>query len=112
MDNILNEFKLNKDNLCLNHAGVSPWPSRTVKAVNAFAEENMQQGSTRYLQWIKVEEDLKKQAATLINAPSENDIALLKNTSEALSLIAYGLDWNQGDNIVSSDQEFPSNRIV
>jgi selenocysteine lyase/cysteine desulfurase len=26
--------------------------------------------------------------------------------------VAYGLDWSVGDNIVSSDQEFPSNRIV
>jgi len=29
-----------------------------------------------------------------------------------LSLIAYGLDWQPGDNIVSTSQEFPSNRIV
>jgi len=27
-------------------------------------------------------------------------------------LVAYGLEWQAGDNIVSSDQEFPSNRIV
>ena len=47
-----------------------------------------------------------------MNAPSVNDIALLKNTSEALSVVAYGLDWKSGDNIVSSSQEFPSNRIV
>ncbi len=112
MDNFMKEFKLSDENICLNHAGVSPWPLRTVKAVHAFAEENMLQGSTRYLQWLKVEDNLKKQAAELINAPSENDIALLKNTSEALSIVAYGLDWNQGDNVVSSDQEFPSNRIV
>ncbi len=48
----------------------------------------------------------------LLNAPSSDDIALLKNTSEALSVVAYGLDWKKGDNIVSSNQEFPSNRIV
>ena len=40
------------------------------------------------------------------------DIALLKNTSEALSMVAHGLDWQAGDNVVIGDQEFPSNRIV
>ncbi len=112
LDTVLKEFKLQNNIIHLNHAGVSPWPLRTVKAAQVFAEENMSQGSTRYMQWLKVEDNLKKQAAALINAPSENDIALLKNTSEALSVVAYGLDWNTGDNIVSSDQEFPSNRIV
>jgi selenocysteine lyase/cysteine desulfurase len=36
----------------------------------------------------------------------------VKNTSEALSFVAAGISWQAGDNIVSSDQEFPSNRIV
>lgn len=47
----------------------------------------------------------------MINAPSINDIALIKNTSEGLSIIAHGLDWRAGDNIVTSNQEFPSNLI-
>jgi selenocysteine lyase/cysteine desulfurase len=48
----------------------------------------------------------------LINAPGPHDIALLKNTSEALSVVAFGLNWEPGDNIVTTDQEFPSNRVV
>jgi len=36
---------------------------------------------------------------------------LVKNTSEALSFVAYGLTWQAGDNIVSSNEEFPSNRL-
>ncbi len=106
------EFRLQDDLIYLNHAGVSPWPLRTADAVRQFAEENLLQGSTRYPEWIKVESALRMQARKLINAPSKNDIALLKNTSEALSVVAYGLDWKEGDNVVSSNQEFPSNRIV
>ena len=112
IDLIQKEFVLRKDLIYLNHAGVSPWPARTARAVEQFAEENMLQGSLRYPEWVKVETDLRDQARQLLNAPSKNDIALLKNTSEALSAVAYGLDWDPGDNIVSSDQEFPSNRIV
>ncbi len=111
--NLKNEEFLLQDGLIyLNHAGVSPWPVRTTMAVKDFAEENMVQGSQNYLKWIEVETSLRQKAERLINASSINDIALLKNTSEALSVVAYGLDWKTGDNVVSSDQEFPSNRIV
>ncbi|MDH5766576.1 MAG: aminotransferase class V-fold PLP-dependent enzyme, partial [Gammaproteobacteria bacterium] len=48
----------------------------------------------------------------LINAESDDEIALLKSTSEGLSVIAYGLNWQAGDNIVIAAEEFPSNRIV
>jgi selenocysteine lyase/cysteine desulfurase len=109
---IADEFNLRKDIIYLNHAGVAPWPLRTVKAVQEFADENMTQGSLRYPAWLEVETGLRKQAHKLINAPSPFDIALLKNTSEALSFVAYGLKWKNGDNIVSCNQEFPSNRIV
>ena len=61
---------------------------------------------------MSVESTLRQQLCNLINAPSPDDIGLLKNTSEALSVVAFGLEWAAGDNIVSTDQEFPSNRIV
>tara|TARA_R110002074_G_scaffold228259_2_gene399811 strand:+ start:8826 stop:9971 length:1146 start_codon:yes stop_codon:yes gene_type:complete len=105
------EFNLDNDVIYLNHAAVAPWPCRTELAVNAFCRENVTIGSKKYANWLKVETHLKKQLATLINAESVDEIALVKNTSEALSFVAYGLDWKAGDNIVTSDEEFPSNMI-
>jgi len=106
------EFPFSRDYLFLNHAAVSPWPTRTAEAIKAFADENVLTGPVHYPRWQAVEQGLREQLGELLNAPSADDIALLKNTSEGLSVIAYGLDWQQGDNIVISDQEFPSNRIV
>jgi selenocysteine lyase/cysteine desulfurase len=60
---------------------------------------------------MRVEQELREQLAQLIHAPGAADIALLKSTSEGLSLIAGGLDWAAGDNVVSLAGEFPSNRI-
>jgi selenocysteine lyase/cysteine desulfurase len=111
-DIIKKEFSLRDDIAYLNHAGVSPWPVRTSEAVKEFAEENSVQGSLRYPEWMKVETALRIKAQKIMNAPSKDDIAFLKNTSEALSAVAYGLNWKGGDNIVSSNEEFPSNRIV
>lgn len=105
------EFPLDGSINYLNHAAVSPWPKRTADAVKRFAEENCTFGATNYLTWLKLENNLRDQLARLINAPSTDDIALLKNTSEALSVVAEGIEWLAGDNVVSSDEEFPSNRL-
>ena len=96
----------------LNHAGVGPWSRRASEAVAAFAEENLRRGSMEYPGWIEVENRLRGRIARLINAPSPADIALVKNTSEGLSLVAWGLEWQPGDNVIAARQEFPSNRIV
>ncbi len=109
--NYSDHFPQKKGLIYLNHAAVAPWPSRTAEAVKRFAEENATVGAWHYSQWLAMEKALREIARRLINAPSEEDIALIKNTSEGLSIIASGLDWQVGDNIVTSNEEFPSNRI-
>ena len=100
------------DNLIhLNHAAVGPWPKRTAEVVQAFAGENARQGSLNYRDWERREQQLREDLTRLLQA-SADEIALVKNTSEGLSLIAYGLDWRDGDNVVGIRQEFPSNRFV
>jgi selenocysteine lyase/cysteine desulfurase len=106
------EFPLDPTLCHLNHAAVGPWPARAARAVSRFAEENARQGSLHYPQWLATETRLRERLARLIGAGSPGDIALAKNTSEALSIIAYGLDWESGDEIVGIEQEFPSNRVV
>lgn len=108
----IHEFQLKNDLVYLNHAAVSPWPHRTVQAVQDFAAENLSHGSLNYLTWMETENALRSQLQSILNAPSVDDIALLKNTSEALSVVAYGINWTSNNNIVTSAQEFPSNRIV
>ncbi len=105
------EFELDPEIVYLNHAAVAPWPKRTKEAVIQFAEENSHVGAKNYARWQDKERELRKQFKDLLNAASPDDIALVKNTSEALSFVAYGLDWRAGDNVVTSSEEFPSNRI-
>jgi len=112
MNMLAEEFPLDDNLLYLNHAAVGVWPRRTADAVKAFADENLQRGAADYPVWMKTERELRGRLARLVNAESVDDIVLCKNTSEALSLIAYGLDWKPGDNVVISDCEFPSNRMV
>lgn len=108
----MSDFSLTPGLTYLNHAAVSPWPQRTVKAVQAFAAENGLIGSNRYPQWLEIEARLRERLSHLVGVGTADDISLLKNTSEGLSIVAHGLPWKFGDNVVTSDQEFPSNTMV
>ncbi|MDK2778871.1 MAG: aminotransferase class V-fold PLP-dependent enzyme [Pseudomonadota bacterium] len=105
------EFPVNDECLYLNHAAVAPWPERARRAVSDFAAENTALGASHYPQWTATEASLKHNLEALVDA-EPGSVALVKNTSEALSFVAAGIDWQAGDVVVISDQEFPSNRIV
>lgn len=108
---IQNQFPVSENLIYLNHAGVAPLPRCARDSALRFLDENMQSGALHYPRWLQTEQELKQKLRRLLNAESDS-IALLKNTSEALSVVAYGLDWKAGDNIVLPADEFPSNRIV
>lgn len=109
---IQTEFQLDHDICYLNHAAVSPLPARSGLALKAFADECVYQGALDYPKWMEIESSLRQRLIALTGSPSVDDIALTKNTSEALSFVAHGFPWYNGDNVVISDEEFPSNRIV
>ncbi len=50
-------------------------------------------------------------AARLVGARPER-IAYVQNTSHGLSLVADGINWREGDNVVVPAAEFPSNYLV
>ena len=106
------EFSLNPKMIHLNHAGVAPWPKCTSDAVSLFANENFYNSTKHISKWEKIEHQLRNLCRQLISADNADDIALIKNTSEGLSIVAYGIQWSSNDNVVFAQQEFPSNRIV
>ncbi|MEE9498049.1 MAG: aminotransferase class V-fold PLP-dependent enzyme [Nitrospinaceae bacterium] len=92
----------------MDHAKVAPLPRPVQAAITAFAEEACEQGTAHYGEWLKEAEIVRARFAKLINAePSE--VAFVKNTSEGLSIVANGIDWQEGDNVVIPDIEFPAN---
>ncbi len=106
------EFPLRSGLVHLNHAGVGPWPRRTIEAVIAFANENAQDSTRHASRWGHVESELRRLCQQLINAENVGDIAFIKNTSEGLSIVAYGIPWQSKDNVVFAQQEFSSNRVI
>jgi cysteine desulfurase / selenocysteine lyase len=92
----------------LNHAAVAPPPLKTIEAVAAQMRDVAENGSLHYRNWVMVKERARKLAAEMIGARPEQ-LAFMRNTSDALSTIANGLRWRAGENVVTFRREFPSN---
>lgn len=105
-----NEFPAERRRLHLNHAGLAPWPKRTMALVQAFAEDCCQGCFSRWPEWEACIQRARQALARLLAVKPE-EIAFVKNTSEAVSTIAYGLDWPPGSNVVVGRREFPANRL-
>jgi len=57
-------------------------------------------------------ERARSKVADFINAKSDSEIVMTRNTTEAINLVANGLKWRKGDKIVTSVLEHHSNFIV
>lgn len=108
---VSDEFPVMQHGLYANHAAIAPWPRVASQAVADFAMENSGIGPERYSHWLRREKQLRQRLATMLNADSQEDIALLKNTTEGICTVANGIDWRPGDNLVIPSDEFPSNRL-
>jgi len=102
------EFPITAQRVHLNHAGVSPISRRVAAAIAQFTDEALHLSPAFYRGWEARAEVVRGQFAKLIGARAD-EIAFVKNTSEAISLVAAGLDWHSGDNVIALDGEYPSN---
>ena len=104
-----NEFSHIDDNIYLNHCALGPIPERSFKA----AETHLKERSSGAIDSFELDEPVmqtcRRNAARLVNSPSEEQIALISNTSHGLNLICAEMPWEKGDEIILSDIEFPTN---
>ncbi|MCC7424584.1 MAG: aminotransferase class V-fold PLP-dependent enzyme [Planctomycetaceae bacterium] len=92
----------------LDFAAVAPLPAPVRDVFHAWADDMAQNGATGWGAWRKRVEDTRRSAAAMLGADAD-EIALVRNTTEGLSLIAEGFPWKPGDNVVVPASEFPSN---
>jgi selenocysteine lyase/cysteine desulfurase len=92
-----------------DHAAVSPLPAATADVLADWSRQCASEGDTVWPSWAKALERTRARAADLIGAGSD-EIALVHSTSEGVSLVAEGFPWQSGDNVVTLENEFPSNQ--
>lgn len=92
----------------LDHAAVAPISTRVVGAVEECLQWAGEGGGNAAAEFEREIERVRRLVARLIGAHPD-EIAFTKNTSEGLSLVAQGIPWSPGDNLIITDLEFPSN---
>jgi cysteine desulfurase / selenocysteine lyase len=103
-------FPITRNLTYFNHAAVGPLSTRAAEAMERHARDQRDFGALHWRDWYAEYDHLRDAAGKLLGAhPSE--IAFLKNTSEGISFVAEGLPWAEGDNVVTTALEFPSNAV-
>lgn len=92
----------------LNHAAIAPLPQPAVEAMSSLAATVATTGDRRWPERNERIEEVRRLTARLLGAAA-HQVAFVANTSDALSVVAEGLDWRAGDNIVGAMPEYPSN---
>jgi len=101
-------FPATKKYAYLNSAAVAPVPTIAVEAVNRQLRDVSENGSANFTDWVATKNRAREIVAAMLKVKPEQ-IAFMRNTSDALSSAANGLKWNADDNIVSYAREFPAN---
>jgi selenocysteine lyase/cysteine desulfurase len=101
------EFPIVQDRIYLAHAGVCPLPRRVSEAIQHYAR-SCTQGDQETLVPFSEMGKTRELAADLLRATPE-EIAFMGPTSLALSMVAAGLPWRAGDNVLIHFDDYPSN---
>ena len=100
----------------LDNAASSLTPEPVLEKMLEFYHEyraNVERGVHHLSQTASEEyESVHEKVADFINAKSESEIIMTRNTTEGTNVIANGLKWNKGDKIVTSIIEHHSNFIL
>ncbi len=91
-----------------DHAAVAPLTDRARRALIEYADELAINGVVNDPDRVRRIEAVRRLAAQLLNA-DPLDIAFIKNTSEGIGIVAEGLRWRAGDNVVTAEDEYPAN---
>jgi selenocysteine lyase/cysteine desulfurase len=91
-----------------NHAAVSPLSTPVVAAMQEHLAIRSTGSIDDYNKILRTFATARARTAELINAESDR-IAFAENTSTGLNILAQGLQWKQGDEIILNSIEFPSN---
>lgn len=91
-----------------DHAAVAPLSQPARNAMRIWVDDLTDNGVVSDAKWQKRIAEVRRTAGTLINADPQ-DIAFVKNTSEGIGIIAEGIRWRAGDNVVTAQEEYPAN---
>lgn len=98
-----------KGHIYLNHAAISPMSNRVILAIENFLIDRNRGNIESFPEWMELTQETRGLISELIGSENSDRITFMGNTSDGLSAVAEGIDWNDGDEIILNTMEFPSN---
>lgn len=101
-------YSVNPDIINLNNGGVSPSPIVVQEAVERYNQLS-NEGPSYYMWGIldQGREPLREKLARLAGA-KPGEVAIDRNSTEALNTIIYGLPLKAGDEVIGTKQDYPN----
>lgn len=103
------QFPITRQKIYACQAYSSPMSPRVSQAVAQFFD-TVTYARADKPEWLVMAQSVRRQVAGLIGGGA-SQVAFTKNTTEGLNIVAQGLPWQAGDNMVIDDQEHPVNVV-
>lgn len=100
-------FTVDRTMINLNNGGVSPSPKTVMDTEIRYLEiENM---TPSYYMWRVLDPGIERVRTRLARSfgCDPEEIAITRNASEALEVVQFGLDLKAGDEIITTNQDYP-----
>jgi selenocysteine lyase/cysteine desulfurase len=110
-DAVRAEFPALDDWTYLNTATYGHIPRRSVAAIARHFAHRDELACSDFLTWYDASDRVRASLARLVNS-TPDDIAFIPNSATALGLIAGGIAWKPGDNVVTLADEFPNQLYI
>ncbi len=104
----LAEFPVREHFLYLDHAAVCPLPRPVAEAMRRRIAGQEENGYAKADEWRQQILSCRHLGSQLLGCGPE-DVSVVRSTSEGLSLVAQGLDWHEGDEVLVGEEEFAAN---
>ncbi|MBK7434457.1 MAG: aminotransferase class V-fold PLP-dependent enzyme [Chitinophagaceae bacterium] len=105
---IQQSYTISSNFINLNNGGVAPAPKTVADAMKRYYDISNEAPS--YFMWRIIDqgrEPLRKNLAQLAGCEAE-ELALLRNASEALETVIFGIELKAGDEVVLAKQDYPN----
>lgn len=103
----LEEFPVARDHIFMAHAGVTILPRRVARAMQQYVEQSCVQHQ-EFAEAYQAVKETRQIAGSLIGARA-SEISLIGPTSLGLSLVANGMPWQTGDEVLCYQDDYPAN---
>src|SRR5947209_8431339 len=104
---IRQEMPATTAHLYFNAGTFGPLPNCVLQAMQARLQDEFSQGRIGPTSWetmSAIRDDARRGVAHLLNADVD-EIALTDNTGEGMNIITYGINWREGDEVITTNHE-------